>query len=342
VTEADLALSVEFLTGDDMLEGPAAAMVDVLRMVNALAQLRGQLAPPLAWQWRRPDGRAPRRPGTPARRARRPQVAVVPGWQARSGAHLSQLVQRDGAACARLRAVHAAGGHVVALHTGVALLGEAGLLDDRAAVAPWPFIPRVMRHAPRARLADDAAWIETDRVWTADSPTLATELLLQVLARCGLRDLADAGRAVVLHTPARQHLASAIAQHSLAETGPGTLERARRWLDEHWQLPYSAAATASAAGTSERSLLRHFQLAFGQTPLQHVHQLRVTHAQILLETSYLPIEAIAERCGWHDLASLRKVFQRLTGLTPAAYRERHRLRTRRRQWGQDIGQAPRA
>lgn len=328
-------VSVEFLTGDDLLEGPAAAMVDVLRMLNHLAQLRGQNTPPLTWQWRCADGRVPRRQGTPPRRTRRPQVLVVPGWAARSGEHLSQLVLRDRAACPRLQAVHAAGGQVVALFTGVALLGEAGLLDNRAAVAPWAFIPRVMHHAPQAQLADNAAWMQSDRVWTADSPALATELLLAVLEACGLRDLVEAGRAVALHTPARQRLAKAIAQDSLAHTGPGTLERALRWLDGHWHQPYSAAATARAAGTSERSLLRHFRQAFAQTPLQHVHQLRITHARILLETTYMPIEAIAERCGWHDLAALRTVFQRLTGLTPAAYRERHRLLTRRRQWGQD-------
>ncbi|OYU72375.1 MAG: hypothetical protein CFE45_40300, partial [Burkholderiales bacterium PBB5] len=178
---------MEFLTGDDMLEGPAAAMGVVLRMTNQLAQLRGQQLPPLAWQWRSPAGRVQRRPGTPARRVSRPDVLVVPGWVARSGAHLNQLVLRDGAACQRLRAVHADGGQVVALHTGVALLGAAGLLDDRAAVAPWPFIPRVMHLAPRVRLADNEAWIEDERVWTADSPTLATELLLRVLATCGLR-----------------------------------------------------------------------------------------------------------------------------------------------------------
>ncbi len=73
------------------------------------------------------------------------------------------------------------------------------------------------------------------------------------------------------------------------------------------------------------------------SPLQRVHELRVTHARVLLETTYLPIEAIAEQCGWRDSAALREVFTRATGSTPAAYRERHRLRTRRRQWGADLG-----
>ncbi|MFM8857386.1 MAG: helix-turn-helix domain-containing protein, partial [Actinomycetota bacterium] len=118
--------------------------------------------------------------------------------------------------------------------------------------------------------------------------------------------------------------------------GPGAMERARRWLEDHLHEPYSLAATARAAAISERSLLRHFAAAFGQTPLQMLHELRITRARMLLETSYLPVEAIAERCGWRDPAMLRQAFRRATGTTPAAYRERYRLRVERRRWGSEL------
>jgi transcriptional regulator GlxA family with amidase domain len=333
---ASKTLCVELLAGADHLQGPTAAMVDVLQVLNAVARLRGAKQDPLNWQWCAADGRALRRAGSGTRRLRWPDLFVVPGWLARNGAHLSRLVERDHGAAARALAVHCAGGQVLGLYTGVALLGQAGLLEQRRAAVPWPFIPSVLRHAPHLQPAEGEAWVEQDGVWTADSPTLATELLLRALQACGLDDLAEAGRAVLLHTPERQRLVKAVARASTARVGPGTLERARRWLEDHWHERYDLGAAARAAATSERSLLRHFRAAFGHTPLQHVHQLRITHARILLETTYLPIEAIAERCGWHDAASLRTVFARHTGSTPAAYRERHRLRSTRRQWGQDL------
>lgn len=333
-------LHVELLVGDDWLDGPAAAVVDVLRVVDSLAQMRGARRAPLSWQWTAVDGRAVRRaPTAPERRVRRPDVVVVAGWAARSGAHLSRLVARDRAACARLCAVHEAGGHVVALYNGVALVGEAGLLDGRRAVVPWPFIPSVLRHARSVQLVDGEPWVEDDRVWTADSPALATELALHVLQARGCGELVDAGRAVLLHSPERQRLATAVAHDQREQgsrVGPGTLERARRWLEEHLHETYRQAALARAASTSERSLLRHFRASFGQTPLQMLHAMRVTRARMLLETTYLPLEVIAERCGWRDPATLRDIFRRATGLTPAAYRQRHRLRATRREWGRDL------
>jgi transcriptional regulator GlxA family with amidase domain len=150
-------------------------------------------------------------------------------------------------------------------------------------------------------------------------------------------DLSEAGRSVLLPAPERQRLGKAVALDNPKRMGPGALERARRWLEENLREPYSLGATARAAATSKRSLLRHFRTAFGQTPLQMLHDMRITRARMLLETTYLPIEVIAERCGWRDVAMLRRVFRRATGLTPAVYRDRFRMRTERRRWGSDLG-----
>lgn len=332
---------VEFLVGEGMLDGPPAAITDALQVVNQIAALRGARRQPTSWQWTSPDGRALRRSPPGASRAPLPDIVVVSGWHARNGPHLNTLVRRDRAACARLRAVHEAGGQVLAFFTGVALLGEAGLLDGRQAVVPWPFVASTLRHAPTLQLAEGVAWTVQDRLWTADSPTLATEIGLLALGACGPADLAEAGRSLLLHTPERQRLVKAIAQDSSARVGPGTLERARRWIEDHLHEPYSLSATAQAAATSERSLLRHFRAAFNCTPLQMMHKLRATRARMLLETTYLPVETIAERCGWRDAVMLRTVFQRETGLTPAAYRARFRLRTERRRWGQDLAEPAR-
>ncbi len=337
-------LLVELLTGPDLLDGPTAAVVDLVRMMNALAATRGARRAPLAWRWRSPDGRVRRRTadaGSAGAAGAAASLIVVPGWNARSGAHLSRLVARDRASAMRLHAAHGAGAHVVALYTGSALLGEAGLLTGRSVVVPWPFIPSVLRHAPGAELVVGDAWTQSDRLWTADTPALATELTLRALAALAttpaLQSLVDAARAVLVHAPERQRLVQTVADDSRARIGPGTLQRARRWLEEHLHEPFSLPLMAAAAGTSERSLLRHFRAAFDATPLQTAHALRVTRARMLLETTYLPLDSVAERCGWQDRAMLSRVFRRATGLTPAAYRERHRLRARRREWGQDLG-----
>jgi transcriptional regulator GlxA family with amidase domain len=158
-----------------------------------------------------------------------------------------------------------------------------------------------------------------------------------LLRDAGLQALADSAAAVLVHAPERQRLAGRIAAAAGGtRIGPGALERARRWLEERTELPYDLNAVAQAAATSPRSLLRHFRAAHGHSPLQYLHQLRATRARMLLETTYLGIDAIAEACGYRDAAMFRRIFRAATGLTPSDYRDRFRLRTPRRDWGRDM------
>lgn len=328
--------TVEILLLRDGLDGPVGAAIDLLRVVNLLAAARGARRPAIAWRCRDAGGRAVRRAGAAAGGRGAATVMLVPGWAARNGPHLDRLVARDRAAALRLAAAHAAGTQVAALYTGVALLGEAGLLHGRRAAVPWPFVAGVLRHADGVRLAEGESWVGEDGVWSADSPLLATELLLRVLSTLGLGDLAESARSVLLPMPERQRLVGSLARDATTRVGPGSLERALRWLEDHLHEPYRLGAVAQAAATSPRSLLRHFKAAYGETPLQRLHALRVTRARMLLETTYLPVDQVAERCGWRDVAMLREAFRRATGTTPAAYRERYRLRVERRQWGRDL------
>jgi transcriptional regulator GlxA family with amidase domain len=334
-TDPPAVCRVEILTGPQMLSGPGMAVVDVLRTAVALAAMRTD-ACHIAWQWTDLQGRAgPRHLPREGRRSAHPNVVVVPGWHARHGPHLDQLVRRAGALRERLHAVHARGGQVVGIYTGVALLGASGLLEQRQASVPWPFAQSIRRGAPTMQLVHDQAMVSSERIWTCDSPALTTELILQVLRERGLRALADSVGSILLHSAQRQRLLPRIEADSRTRMSPGAMERARRWLEEHIDQPYRLQDVARAAAISERSLLRHYRAAHGMTPLQYLHQARATRARMLLETTYLTVEAISEACGYRDAAMFRRVFSEATGQTPSAYREQFRLRPRRRDWGRD-------
>jgi transcriptional regulator GlxA family with amidase domain len=69
-----------------------------------------------------------------------------------------------------------------------------------------------------------------------------------------------------------------------------------------------------------RTLNRRFRAETGLSPLRWLLQLRIEAARELLETSDLPMAAIAHRTGMGSVDSLRDHMVRATGLTPSAYR----------------------
>ncbi len=337
-------LCVDIFWDPEVLAGSALAVVDVLRSINLLAAMRWPRVPaPATWRWltatgvRRPSA-LPR--GEPFRGTA--AIVVVPGWHAKSGPHLDRIVQRCANAMPRLRQAHAANNLVAGLANGVALLGEAGLLSGRAVAVPWPFVASVLRHGEDLQLLSERAWNVDNRVWTCASPVQATEVILDMLGQTPLAELAAATAHVYLYSRERQQVTAQIVQGTHQRILPaGSLERARRWLQEHMTEPYSLAATAQAAATSARTLSRQFAIAHNQSPLDYLHRLRVARARVLLETTYVSVEQVAQMCGYHDVGTFRRIFQRQTQTLPAAYRERYRLRTSRKRWVGDgeIGDA---
>ena len=67
---------------------------------------------------------------------------------------------------------------------------------------------------------------------------------------------------------------------------------------------------------------------------------RIGHVRKWLAESDLPIADLALRAGYADQSALTRAMQRLTGLTPAAYRRQTRLEQKNRSPEQDSRTRP--
>lgn len=336
---SSLTVRVGILWDAGSFAGAAAAVIDALRAMNTLAAVRFGGVQPLQWHWISSPGDAspPPVPGTGDDSAPA-DVIVIPGWLVATGPQLRDLTQALLPHCeTRLRDHVARGGRIAAFFTGSALLAQLGLLSGREVALPWALAPSILFQAGGE--AQAVRW-RRDRSWHADGPVWTTAALpdslaafLDLMGHTPAAELAQAVATVVLYDPQRQLTATAALETPTNQPlASGSLELARRWLQAHRNQPYSLAATAAAAAASPRTLLRWFAQVHGQTPLDYLHGLRVAQAQVLLQTTYLTVEAVAQQCGYGDVGSFRKVFARSTGETPGAYRQRLQLRTQRRQW----------
>lgn len=80
------------------------------------------------------------------------------------------------------------------------------------------------------------------------------------------------------------------------------------------------------SGLAIRTFKRRFAAATGQSPLRYVQQMRIEDAKHRLERSDTPIDEISWQVGYEDPAFFRRLFKRLTDMTPGAYRRKFSLR----------------
>ncbi|WP_308776670.1 AraC family transcriptional regulator [uncultured Bilophila sp.] len=97
---------------------------------------------------------------------------------------------------------------------------------------------------------------------------------------------------------------------------------------------------ARRIGVSPSRLHALFRSEWGVSPQAWLAERRIARVRKWLAESDLPIAELALRAGYADQSALTRAMQRLTGLTPAAYRRQARLEQKNRSPEQDSRTLP--
>jgi AraC family transcriptional regulator len=93
-----------------------------------------------------------------------------------------------------------------------------------------------------------------------------------------------------------------------------------RQIEAHADEPLSLAELAGVAAMSPYHFLRTFRAVVGMTPHQYILHTRLHRAAVRLRQTSRSISAIAFACGFGDLSTFNRRFQRVMGQKPSAYR----------------------
>ncbi len=105
------------------------------------------------------------------------------------------------------------------------------------------------------------------------------------------------------------------------------MAKAQYWLQNHLSETIEQKALADHLNVSQRTLIRRFKQELDTTPLAYLQAVRIEAAKRLLENTGDPLAEIIERVGYLDASSFSRLFRKMTGVTPHAYRQRfNRLR----------------
>lgn len=220
-----------------------------------------------------------------------------------------------------LRRAHAAGTRIAALCSGAFVLAAAGLLDGRAATTHWMYAEELRRRYPRVRVDERALYVDEGAILTSAGTAAGIDLCLHIVRQdFGSAVAAEVGRRMVV----APHRTGDQAQYAPPPDPPAAREPGLApvldWAIGNLHRPLTIARLAERAAMSPRTFGRHFTRETGLTPLRWLNRQRLSTARELLETTDLPVDAVARRTGFSSAEVLRRHFQRDLGTTPTAYR----------------------
>jgi transcriptional regulator GlxA family with amidase domain len=255
---------------------------------------------------------------------KKPQVDgsiwVVPGLGLDGAdALMNRLSQPDVMqAIQALRAQVSAGGTVAACCSAVFLLQEAGLISGKRVTTTWWLGGLLQQMEPDCIVDVDQMVVADGNIVTSGAAFACIDLMLHLLRTRFNPSLADAvSRAMVID--GRQSQAQYIVPTVLANGNELASKLVARF---EAGLPNPPTVTELAAEfcMSSRTLSRHIKQATGRSVSALLQSVRISRARMLLETSKMSVEQVAEQVGYADTTALRRLMRKVTQSTPKQFR----------------------
>ena len=248
-------------------------------------------------------------------------IIIVPGFYAGdSAAAAIQYVE-----CSSSRPIvdwlarrHAAGAELAGGCTGVWLLGEAGVLDGRSATTTWYYAEPFRARYPKVKLDPSRMTTYSGRVRCAGAAMAHMDLALAVITQAFGGDIARRVASLLL-LDARPSQAHFMITDFLCNESE-ILRNVDTWIRGNLSRPIEVADLARATHLSTRTLSRRIRQKADLSPLQYVQRVRLEEASRLLKTTSLSVALIAERVGYRDQVTLRRLMKQRMGRRPSDLR----------------------
>ncbi|GGY76834.1 AraC family transcriptional regulator [Cellvibrio zantedeschiae] len=224
-----------------------------------------------------------------------------------------------------LRSTHASGAIICSACSGVFLLAETGLLDNKDATVHFNYADIFAATYPKVSIYPERVLVvsgQHEELISSGASMSWHDLVLYLFARFMGATLAQEVARLFALQWHQDGLTPYIVFEGKFDHGDAEIQIAQQWLQLNFSVANAVDQMITHSSLAERTFKRRFTAATGITPIEYVQRLRVEDAKRRLERTNTSIDEISWRVGYEDAAFFRRIFKRTTGLTPGAYRKR--------------------
>jgi transcriptional regulator GlxA family with amidase domain len=227
-----------------------------------------------------------------------------------------------------MRRMHERGALLCSACSGLFLLAETGLFDGKDATVHFAYarafsqlFPAVTVHPERVLVISG----QREELVSSGASTTWHDLVLYLVARhAGATTAQELARSFALQWH-QDGLTPFIVFEGKVDHGDGEIRSAQEWLSRHFSVARPIEEVIKRSKLAERTFKRRFVSATGLPPIEYVQRLRIEDAKRRLERTDVSVDEVSWQVGYEDPAFFRRLFKRITGMAPGAYRKRFRI-----------------
>lgn len=110
----------------------------------------------------------------------------------------------------------------------------------------------------------------------------------------------------------------------ITDTKINMVKKMTDFIKCNFDIDIKVSDIADSAAISVRECQRLFSDILDTTPTKYLMKVRIDYSKKLLRETTLSMLQICERCGYSDQSYFTKIFREITGVSPSAYREKHK------------------
>jgi transcriptional regulator GlxA family with amidase domain len=167
-----------------------------------------------------------------------------------------------------------------------------------------------------------AILVDQGRVITAGGATSFLNLALHIVERIFGPEVARASSKMFLVDVNKAPQSAYAIFSSQKLHGDPAILRAQSRIEKNPEETPSVERLAREVAMSPRTFARRFRGSTGNSPRAYIQRVKIEAAKRALESGER-VSAVAGVVGYSDAAAFRRVFARITGLSPADYRARY-------------------
>ena len=242
-------------------------------------------------------------------------IIVIPGWRSPYTSIPDHLKTELVKSIER-------GARIVGICGGAFVLAAAGLLGGKRATTHWQFVETFIGAYPDVHLETAPLYCADHRLYTSAGSAAGIDLCLFVVQEDYGHDVANTVAKRLVVAPVRSGAQSQeIDRAILPQDKHRKLAPLIDWLKLNLATRHTVKETSKKANMSERTFLRHFNQVTGMNYGEWMTLQRIDRAKTLLSETQLPVDTVAEACGYGSTSSFRRAFASAIHISPSKFRK---------------------